>query len=466
MTKIDYSKFLELVIKGIPDLIHVFSPDGTLKFSNKNVYLFDENCLKRNNIKGENRKTDLLFNKALETKRIVNDEKYFPQINAFKDICYNPVLDSSGEVMYIIERQRDITEKKAMAGKLKENESNYRSLVESAAANALIIIVGNSIAYINEVGKKTIGRENEEVVGTNVLKFIHKEYAKTYRRRAKYILKNKIQNSTFEYKIVSECGKVMDVEITSGYFVYNGCTAIRAEIRDITKMKKNLNRAARLQKNNLQSVYPIDSKVCMERIYVPCRTVSGDFYRICKVNEDYAVGIIFDVTGKGMSAALNVFAFDVMFNEAVSISSKPSKIIEILNKKTAEYLDESYIAACCFGMDFKKNKINVVGAGINQFLMQKKGCEVEEVVVEGSPLGMFLESTFSKNTFDMKAGDRFYLFTDGLDFLLDSDRIIQNYISKISIKEFKNFLSEYIDDLVLDFNGLNDDCTMIALEIK
>ena len=75
---------------------------------------------------------------------------------------------------------------------------------------------------------------------------------------------------------------------------------------------------------------------------------------------------------------------------------EPINIVKNLNKKLVSYYEENYIAVCCFSMDFNQNELNVVGAGINQFIFQKKDKKVEEKIVEGSFLGMFENSEFSE----------------------------------------------------------------------
>lgn len=75
---------------------------------------------------------------------------------------------------------------------------------------------------------------------------------------------------------------------------------------------------------------------------MPARTVTGDFFKIYKVNEDLAIGIVGDVSGKGITAALSVLAFFVLFREAILISYDPSEIVKILNKKNCQLLRQIY----------------------------------------------------------------------------------------------------------------------------
>jgi len=451
--KIDYLEFLETIIKGIPDTINVYNLDCVLEFSNQNTV----NC------KETFDNTDI--KEVIKTKKIIEKEKYLSSSNKFMDICYKPIFNELGEVIFIIERQKDITERVVLGKIQKRSDSNFKNMIDSGPV-AVIIVVKGIITFVSEGGKKILCSDFDKIVGKNFYSYIPKDKIKIARHRAKQILKNKIENITGEYKIMTENNKLITLEIMAGYFLYNGSEAVKIEARNISEMQKDINRAAKLQKDGLESNFPIPEKAIMESLYIPLKTISGDFYRIHKVDENYAVGILLDATGKGLGAALNVYALDVLFNEVVEVSKKPLEIIKMLNKKMMDYFEENFIAACCFSFDFKNKQVNVVGAGINELLIQRKGCEVEEVQVKGTPLGMFSNSYFSEKTFTIESGDKFYFFTDGLEFLFDSDKIIQKFMEKSTLKEVKDFLLEYIDDLSLDIEGIKDDCTMIALEIK
>lgn len=104
-------------------------------------------------------------------------------------------------------------------------------------------------------------------------------------------------------------------------------------IRDIKGTKKDLNEAGIILRSALQKHFLIPEKANLEISYVPARTVSGDFFRFYKVNDDLVIGILVDVSGKGITASLSLFAFDVLFNQEVLDNHKPIDIINNLNKK-------------------------------------------------------------------------------------------------------------------------------------
>jgi serine phosphatase RsbU (regulator of sigma subunit) len=198
---------------------------------------------------------------------------------------------------------------------------------------------------------------------------------------------------------------------------------------------------------------------------VPAKTVGGDFYQFYKVNEDLVIGIILDVSGKGITAALNISAVYVLFLQEVLATHEPSKITKNLNRKLINFFQENYIAACCFSMDFSKKQLKIVGAGINQFMFQKSGAQVEIKTVEGAFLGMFPNSVFEEQVIQFHQKDRVFFFTDGLDFILDEDKVIRDYMEEVSIIQFTNYINEFLNDTLIETGSLMDDCTMVALEI-
>ena len=292
------------------------------------------------------------------------------------------------------------------------------------------------------------------------------DFTETINMRIKQIIKSKTQNAVFDYKIVIDDSSVIDIEVSSNYMTYNGQPAILSIIREITKRKKELNAAAKVQKRWLKKSFPLPNKANMETLYKPAKTVSGDFFAFRKVNEDLVVGIIGDVSGKGISAGLNISAFYVLFHEAVLKSHNPAEIIINLNEKIVDYLGESYIAACCFSFDFKNNEAKIVGAGINQFIYQNSDCKFDWRTVKGPFLGMFENSIFDEEIIDFQSGDKFYFFSDGLEGILDPDKITEDNIIKTTISEFKNCINSYLSDMSTEVERINDDCTLIALEMK
>ena len=464
-------KELNGILNGIPDIIKVYNPDYTIAFFNEAGY----NFYSRNaeHIKGKmcyeilDRKDKCLdchFDEVVKNKQMLTQERYIPELNKFMDVCYNPVLDDDGNILFIVERLRDITEKKILDKILKDSKEKYKQILNNSP-DAILIIVDNTIVLANYESCNLLKRDYSNIIESNVYWHFPLKYRKVLHKRFRNVLMQKRIKDTYDYEFCLLKNKKTNLEVSCSYMLYDGSPAILAIIRDITDMKQELNRAAKIQRKNLQSSFPCEENVNIVSVYKPANMISGDFYRIYKAGENAIVGIVIDVRGKGISAALNISALDVLFLQEIATCHEPIDIVNSLNKKLVNYYEENYIAVCCFNMDFNKKELKAVGAGINRFIFQKKGQEVAEIIVRGPFLGMFEDSDFSEQIISFDSGDKIFFVSDGLDFIFDEDKVIQRYMGKVSISEFKSYIDEFSEDTRLEVGKLEDDSTMIAMEI-
>ncbi|MCM1992698.1 SpoIIE family protein phosphatase [Oceanirhabdus seepicola] len=227
-----------------------------------------------------------------------------------------------------------------------------------------------------------------------------------------------------------------------------------------------VHKAAKLQRSYLQSEFPILNKANMEVIYAPSKTVSGDFYHLERTNKNVVVGVLWDVSGKGVTAALSISAFNILFNKTLLITQNPIEILNCLNTRVSELLGNTYIAACCFSFDFEKKEAKIAGAGINEFIYSSKEGNYKQKIVKGPFLGMFEESLFDQQTIHFESGDKFCFLTDGLEFIFEEDFSGENSLKIDSITEFKNYIEDSLNSTLVDEEGIKDDCTLLAIEIK
>ena len=465
-------KELNGILNGIPDVIKVYNPDYTIAFFNEAGYDFYNRNLEH--VKGKmcyevlgrkDKCLDCSFDEVVENKQMITRERYIPELNKFMDVCYNPVLDDDGKVLFIVERLRDITEKKILDKILKDSKEKYKQIINNSP-DAILIIVDNKIVLVNYEACNLLGLEYSKIIDSNVYKHFPLKYRKALHKRFRNILLQKRIKDTYDYEFDLLKNKKSNLEVSCSYMLYDGRPAILAAMRDVTDMKQELNRAAKLQRKNLQNSFPCEEYYSIESVYIPANMISGDFYRIYKASENAIVGIVIDVRGKGISAALNISALDVLFLQEIAVYSEPIDIVNSLNKKLVSYYEENYIAVCCFSMDFNNKELKVVGAGMNRFIFQKKDEKVEEKIVEGPFLGMFENSDFSEQIISFDSGDKVFFVSDGLDFIFDEDKVIQGYMGDVDIAKFKAYIDEFLEDTRLEVGKLEDDSTMIAMEIK
>lgn len=466
-----YSMLLEDILKGIPDIIKVYRPDYSILFFNQAGYDFynktpsevvNKKCYQI--LDRTEKCTDCAFEKAITTKLMISIEKYIPERNTYMDTCFNPILNEAGDVIFVVERLRDITDKKILSNIMKKNEEMYRDII-NASPDSIIITQDYKIVLSNTEACDLINTDYKNLNGESIYKFFPADYRKNVFKRIIHVLKMKKTKVYYDYMFTTKDNKKLNLQVSSSYLLYEGKPAIISVIRDITDIKKGLNHASELQNRTLQKSFPIPEKVKMEYVYKPLNTISGDFFRIYKVNETFVLGILVDVSGNGLTAALSISAFDVLFLQEVLVTHDPRVLLKNLNIKLSDYLGEKYIAACCFSFDFINSKADIVGAGINEFVLHKHHGKAKIHTIKGSFLGMFDDSIFDEQIIHFEKGDKFYFFTDGLDFIFNDNKLVLEYIENVRLTTFKKYITDVLDNTITENGSLHDDSTMLALEI-
>ncbi|MBM9537813.1 hybrid sensor histidine kinase/response regulator [Desulfobulbus alkaliphilus] len=110
---------LEGIINGTSDILAIQKPDHTIEFYNQAGYdaiglppgaALNRKCYQ---LIGRESECDLCTSQAaLRTKKLVEQERYVPELNQHFNCRSNPIFDTDGNVVNIIQQLRDITERK------------------------------------------------------------------------------------------------------------------------------------------------------------------------------------------------------------------------------------------------------------------------------------------------------------------------------------------------------------------
>lgn len=470
--KFTLENFLRGLLKGITDIIGVYKPDGTIIFYNDAGYSFygvspleamGKKCYEM--VGRSQRCINCTTEKVIKTKGMVTVSRYIKEIDKYMDIVCNPVFNERGEIILIIEQLKDITEYVRMRREIVDSEERHRSLID-LSPDSIIIVTDDTVVLGNKEAAKLIGMDVNKLIGENIKNFIHPEYTSIMSIRLNQILEKKKVKTLFDYKICTADKRVIDVEVVSSFLVYKGKSSVQCVIRDITEYKKNLTSAAKKQQKSLTETFPIPEKALIETLFVPAKTVSGDYYIIKLIEDDLVAGILFDVSGKGVTAAMNISAFKVLYNDTLSYVSDPLMLLKELNKKAPIHLDDNYIAAFSFVFDFKNHIFKAAGAGINRFIYCENNNNYQEKVLKGPFIGMFKDILFDEIAINFKRGDRFIFFSDGLDNIFTEEFINQDLSIIGEIHKIKAYIENYLTERLINVEALKDDCTMVLMEIK
>jgi len=147
-------------------------------------------------------------------------------------ITYHGKVASIGTV-------KDITERKRAEEKLLENEKRYRLLVDFATFG-IAIHRDYKFIYANPAALKMLGATKpEDLIGKPVLEIVAPEYHDIARERIAKQEKGQVA-PLMEEKFVKLDGTIIDVELISIPFIYNGKQAMYGVFQDISDRKKSL----------------------------------------------------------------------------------------------------------------------------------------------------------------------------------------------------------------------------------
>jgi adenylate cyclase len=147
----------------------------------------------------------------------------------------------------------------------------------------------------------------------------------------------------------------------------------------------------------------------------PTRYVGGDFYDFLQLSSGEWVGVLADVSGKGMSAAL----LSSMVLGALSLEfrsrTQPQEVLNRVNQLLCEKsLPFQFVTLFLFLLS-PHGMGQFISAGHNPaYLFRSATGKIEELVSDAYVLGMFDSASYQSRTLHLYKGDILVVYSDGL----------------------------------------------------
>ncbi|GAB4300701.1 MAG: hypothetical protein Kow0098_28330 [Ignavibacteriaceae bacterium] len=199
--------------------------------------------------------------------------------------------------------------------------------------------------------------------------------------------------------------------------------------------------------------------------------IGGDFYDFKLLPDSELVLAIGDATGHGAKAGAMVTAVKILFSEYAAscpIDEFMVKINSALRKIRLPSLYMSFAIA-----RIKDNVIEITGAGMPPMIILRNNNPIHLIELKGIPLGVVAETDYRKTSFELKAGDKIILMTDGLteSFNKKSEMLGFEKVVKL-LKSCRNKTPGDIIASLLDLRSgwsegedYSDDLTLIAISV-
>jgi diguanylate cyclase (GGDEF)-like protein/PAS domain S-box-containing protein len=116
-------------------------------------------------------------------------------------------------------------------------DDRYETLVQ-LSPDALYVLQDGRLVFINIAGAQLLrASSTDELTGLSIVDLLHPDYLPNSRARIKYMLDTGRAAPSMEQKYIRRDGTIVDVEVCSAPFLYEGKPAIQVLARDITARK-------------------------------------------------------------------------------------------------------------------------------------------------------------------------------------------------------------------------------------
>ena len=269
-----------------------------------------------------------------------------------------------------------------------------------------------------------------------------------------------------------------------GFIVFIGClffVVVRRFFeteRELATIARELETARQIQSFILPQKTVDIKGIHLAAQYVPMASVAGDFYDFIRVDEKRLGILVADVSGHGVPASLISSMVKIAFSSQLPHAGDPARVLAGINRVLCGKLESDFVTAGYLYIDTEKQGVTYAGAGHPPlFLWRGSEQKIYEYREKGIVLGQFEDAKYQNIELDLKSGDRFFLYTDGI---IEASNAAGEFFGWDLFKDFIASraslpVGQFADDLiqrVTDWSGkksqesLDDDLTLVIADFE
>ena len=182
------------------------------------------------------------------------------------------------------------------------------------------------------------------------------------------------------------------------------------------RLEKDMEFAQSVQESFLPQKAPEHPNFQFAASSIPAQNVGGDYYDFIQLGPSTLGILLGDVSGKGVSAALQMAR---LMSDFRYVSTKNSEPRDVLREVNNIFFERSYrgmfTTVVYMVLNLNRRRASIANAGHLPVLLQRRGGPVEEVAhASGTPLGMLPQTQYQQVELDLHPGDRLVVLSDGV----------------------------------------------------
>lgn len=245
------------------------------------------------------------------------------------------------------------------------------------------------------------------------------------------------------------------------------------------KMQSELRIAHQIQMDMVPKIFPPFPErddVDLFAFLDPAREVGGDLYDFFFLDDKKLVVLVGDVAGKGVPASLFMAVTRTLIRSKMSKGISTAKVVDQINSDLMQNNDSQlFVTLLLCIIDLQEKTLEYTSGGHNPaYIVSKDGQITTLKDRHGMALGLFDLKPYSSTTYQMKQGDKFILYTDGVNEAMDVNGNVYDYerlekmLDKIPPLNAKESSELVFDDIKKFAEGAeqSDDITLMVVALK
>jgi hypothetical protein len=254
-------------------------------------------------------------------------------------------------------------------------------------------------------------------------------------------------------------------------------TRARAHGSSASWLEQDMSAARDLQRTFLPEIPRENSagvRVLTE--YMPAHAVGGDFFDFIDLGQGRVLGVIGDVSGKGVTAALTMARVSNDVRRLAAESSGPAELLERLNHTLVSRLrDDRFVTALAVLLDLPNRRWVFANAGhVLPLLRRSTGVVSRVAYSSGPPLGIVAHAQYREEVISVASKDILLLATDGVFEILSASRRPCSTMGQCQFTDLVSGATHDIDEIGdriratarTAAGGSRDDLTLLGLQVS
>ena len=243
------------------------------------------------------------------------------------------------------------------------------------------------------------------------------------------------------------------------------------------KLRRDLALAAEVQKRLLPRQSLETEVASLAAVNIPARSVGGDYYDFLDLCSHRTGIALADVAGKGIAAALIMSVVQASLRvlssqQDIALPDLAAKMNHFLYRSTGP---NSYATFFCAQIDEQNREFRYVNAGHNNpYLLRAADGRIEELSTGGTIIGMFPKAAYQEGAVELRTGDVFMVFTDGVTEALNpqeeefGEERLKQLLRDVAcrpVEEMAAGILQNLKDWIQDAPQY-DDLTFVLMKVK